>query len=928
MQLPALVSRVLLALALCAAVPAHALEKVHLQLKHTHQFQFAGYYAALEKGYYRDAGLDVRISEGKDGGEPERRVIDGSADYGVGSSSVLLARLAGKPLVVLGVIFQHSPYVLLVRQRGSSPGLSDIKGKRVMIGSLTEELTQADELVAYLTKEGIPLSSLVRVEHSFDPDDFVKGKVDVMSAFVTNEPDYLDRIGFQYDVYSPRAAGIDFYGDNLFTTEQEIANHPERVKAFRAASMKGWAYAMSNPEEIADLILAKYTRRNDRQHLLFEARTMIPLVQPVLVEIGYMNPDRWRHIADVYADLGMLPRGASFDGFLYNTDPGAGTMAWLYRVLAVATLLLFGGGAVHVSLLARERRRAEETIRKGELRFRTMFEEAPMGIALIDASSGEFKDINPRYAEITGRSFDEIKSGHWTDIMHPDDLSGEAAQVAELASGGIPGFKTTKRLMRPDGSLVWIEMSMAAIDTGASAQPLHLCMIEDVTEKKKSEAMIWQQANFDNLTQLPNRRMFHDRLEHDIMKCRRDGTRIAILFIDLDHFKEVNDTLGHHQGDVLLVDAARRIRSCVRESDTVARLGGDEFTVILSDLGEVNCVDAIAQKILDVLQAPFQLGQEQAFVSASIGITLYPDDARDIDDLLKHADQAMYAAKGAGRNRFSYFTPALQVAALNRMRLTNDLRGALKGDQFRVYFQPIVHLKTGRIHKAEALIRWQHPQRGLVSPLEFIPLAEASGLILDIGEWVFKESARWANRWRNEHDPRFQVSVNQSPLEFQREGKGYEGWFEHLREIDLEGTAVVVEITEGLLLDASTGVTDKLLQLRDAGIQVALDDFGTGYSSLSYLKKFDIDYLKIDRSFTRNLAPDSSDMALSEAIIVMAHKLDLRVIAEGVETSEQRDLLLAAGCDYGQGYLFARPMTGEEFDALLRSQKERATVST
>ncbi len=728
-------------------------------------------------------------------------------------------------------------------------------------------------------------------------------------------------------MYSPRAAGIDFYGDNLFTSEKEIASSPARVKAFRAASMKGWAYAMANQEEIADLILAKYTRRNDRRHLLFEARQMVPLVQPVLVEIGYMNPDRWRHIADIYADLGMLPAGASFDGFLYNSEPASDNLTWLYRALIAATIVLAAGAAVHVTLLARERRRAEETIRKGELRFRTMFEEAPMGIALIDSRTGEFKDINPRFADITGRTFDQIKSSHWTDITHPDDISHEAAQMAELAAGGVPSFRTTKRLLRPDGSEVWIDMSIAKMETENGANPHHLCMIEDVTEKKKSEAMIWQQANFDTLTQLPNRRMFHDRLEHDITKSRRDGSRIAILFIDLDHFKEINDTLGHHQGDILLVDAARRIRSCVRESDTVARLGGDEFTVILSELDEVRAVDSIAQKIIHALQAPFQLGQEQAFVSASIGITLYPDDAQDIDDLLKHADQAMYAAKGAGRNRFSYFTPALQVAALNRMRMTNDLRSALKGDQFRVYFQPIVHLKTGRIHKAEALIRWQHPHRGLVSPLEFIPLAEASGLILDIGEWVFKESARWAHRWRAEHDPRFQVSVNQSPLEFQREGKGYEGWFEHLAQIGLEGQAVVVEITEGLLLDASRGVTDKLLALRDAGIQVALDDFGTGYSSLSYLKKFDIDYLKIDRSFTRNLAPNSSDMALSEAIIVMAHKLGLRVIAEGVETEEQRDLLLGAGCDYAQGYLFARPMPGPEFDFLLQAQKEAAAQS-
>ena len=901
-----------------AALPAHALEQVTLQLKHLHQFQFAGYYAALEKGYYRDAGLAVRIVEGKDGNEPERNVISGKAQFGVGSSSLLLARLAGKPVVVLGTIFQHSPNVLLLARRGGVSDLQSIVGKRVMIGSLTDELTQADEVLAYLKKEGIPISAMVRVDHSFDPDDLVSGKVDAYSAYITNEPDYLDRLGFDYDSYSPRAAGIDFYGDNLFTSENEIALHPERVRAFREASMKGWAYAMSNQEEIADLIRSKYTRRHTRDHLLYEARQMVSLVQPVLVEIGYTNPARWRHIANVYAELGMLPRNASFDGFLYR--PEAPQKTWLLRTAAAAGLLLLGAMALHFSLLARERKRARETIRKGERRFRTMFEEAPMGIALIDSATGEFKDINQRYAQIAGRSFDEVMRGNWADFLHPDDAPASRA----LTAGGTAGLKTTARLMRPDGSVVWIDMSVAAIETESQVHPHHLCMIEDVTEKKKSEALIWQQANFDPLTQLPNRRMFHDRLEIEIAKSRREGLRTTILFIDLDQFKEVNDTLGHHQGDVLLVEASERIRGCVRATDTVARLGGDEFTVILSGLDESARSDLIAQKILDAMQAPFELGQEQAFVSASIGITMYPDDAEDVDNLLKHADQAMYAAKGAGRNRFSYFTPALQIAALNRMRLTNDLRGAIKGNQLRVYFQPIVHLRTGRIHKAEALVRWEHPQRGLVSPVEFIALAESSGLIVEIGEWMFKESARWARRWRDEHHPEFQVSVNQSPLDFQREGQVYERWFAHLRDIGLEGAALVVEITEGLLLDASADVTDKLLQLRDAGIQVALDDFGTGYSSLSYLKKFDIDYLKIDRSFTRNLAPHSSDMALSEAIIVMAHKLGLRVVAEGVETAEQRDLLLAAGCDYGQGYLFARPMPADEFDTMLRLQRAAA----
>jgi len=333
----------------------------------------------------------------------------------------------------------------------------------------------------------------------------------------------------------------------------------------------------------------------------------------------------------------------------------------------------------------------------------------------------------------------------------------------------------------------------------------------------------------------------------------------------------------------------------------------------LSELDDPGRIEYIAQHIISTLSSPFQLGHEQVFVSASIGITLYPNDASDIDELFKHADQALYVAKGAGRNRFSYFTPALQIAAQ-------------ADQQFRLYFQPIVHMATRQIHKAEALIRWQHPQRGLVNPNEFISLAEAIGLIVPIGDWVFREAARFVKKWRTEHDDNFQVSVNQSPLEFQRKDPSLMQRLAYLQELSLPGTAMVVEITEGLLLDASTEVYAKLMHLRDAGIQVALDDFGTGYSSLSYLKKFDIDYLKIDQSFVRNLAPGSSDMALSEAIIVMAHKLGLKVIAEGVETQEQFSLLQAAGCDYGQGYLFSHPLPAAEFETLLRQSNAPSRV--
>jgi len=446
----------------------------------------------------------------------------------------------------------------------------------------------------------------------------------------------------------------------------------------------------------------------------------------------------------------------------------------------------------------------------------------------------------------------------------------------------------------------------------------YVALFSDITEKKLTEELIWRQANFDMLCGLPNRRMFADRLEEEIKKEQRAGTLLAVLFIDLDHFKGVNDTLGHHVGDVLLVETARRIRACVRDSDTVARMGGDEFTVILPHLVNSDHVEGIAQEIINSLAQPFLLGKETAYVSASIGITLYPNDATRGEQLLKNADQAMYVAKSKGRNCFSYFTFALQVAAHKRSQLLGDMHSALEASQFRVYFQPIVELASGRIHKAEALVRWQHPVRGMVGPLEFIPLAEETGLIVQIGDWVFRESACWAVRWDRLSPTGFQVSVNKSPVQFRAAAKSVKNeWMEHLAKLKLPGRCIAIEITEGLLLNTDKHVADKLLMYRNAGIQVAIDDFGTGYSSLAYLKKFDIDYLKIDQSFVHNLATDSNDKALCEAIIVMAHKLGLKVIAEGVETKEQKDLLDAFGCDYAQGYLFSRPIPPEEFEMLL-----------
>jgi len=442
-------------------------------------------------------------------------------------------------------------------------------------------------------------------------------------------------------------------------------------------------------------------------------------------------------------------------------------------------------------------------------------------------------------------------------------------------------------------------------------------IVQDITERKQIEGQVWAQAHLDALTGLPNRRMMRERLEQEQKKCRRDHRRLALLFVDLDHFKEINDTLGHDQGDQLLIEAASRIRQCVREADTVARMGGDEFTVVITDLQSADRLEGVLQKMLDALSAAFALKHEQVFVSASIGVTVYPDDASDIEGLLKSADQALYAAKGAGRNRFRFFTPALQETIQHRAQVAHDLRIALAEQQLRVYYQPIVDLASGTIGKAEALVRWQHPTRGLVSPAEFIAVAESSGLIVPLGEWVFQRAANQVRQWRSTLHPHFQISVNKSPVQFENPDAQAVPWINQLRALGLDGDSIVVEITEGLLLSTSDGVVDQLLRLADDGIQVSLDDFGTGYSSLAYLQKFHIDFIKIDQSFVRQLVNGSTDLALCQAIIAMAHTLGMKVVAEGIETEQQRQLLTDAGCDYGQGYLFSPPVPADAFERLM-----------
>lgn len=442
----------------------------------------------------------------------------------------------------------------------------------------------------------------------------------------------------------------------------------------------------------------------------------------------------------------------------------------------------------------------------------------------------------------------------------------------------------------------------------------------DITEHKERESLIWQQANFDSLTGLPNRRHLRSRWEQSRPLAERSKSMLALMLLDLDHFKEVNDTLGHALGDELIKEVAQRLQRVLRGADVVARLGGDEFAIVLSNLFQPILAAEIAQKILSVVVEPFALGGEIVFVTASIGIALYPNDGEQLDDLFKYADQAMYHAKRQGRNRFSFYTANLETEAQRKMRLSTDLRAALHTEQLYLVYQPVVDLSDSRVVGAEVLLRWKHPALGAISPAEFVPVAEASGWIAELGDWVMTEAIRQLGVWRQSLLRHMRLAINKSPMQMARPAEKLLRIDELLASAGLPGDAITIEITEGVLLQPTERVHARLQEFQQAGVKVAIDDFGTGYSALSYLLQYDIQVLKIDKVFVQGLADHERSRALARAVIGMATALGLDVVAEGIETAEQFALLKSMGCGYGQGFFLGKPMEAQAFEHWLRAR--------
>jgi diguanylate cyclase (GGDEF)-like protein/PAS domain S-box-containing protein len=767
---------------LLGASPAQALETVVLQLRWMHQFQFAGYYAALHQGYYLDAGLNVAISEGGPGADPVGDVLAGHADFGIGTSSLVIDYLKGKPLMMLGPVFQHSPNVLIVRARDQRPvDLALAKDAKIALMGGNQDI----ELKAMFLDEGIALDKLHFVPDERHLDDFIAGRIAALNAYTSNEPYQLDQLGIDYTVLSPHSYGMDFYGDVLFTRRALVEDRPAMVAAFRAATLRGWQYALDHQSEMIDLILARYnSQQKTREHLAFEAREIHRLINPEVIQLGHNNPGRWQHITQTYQRFELAQADQPLEGFFYQSDPNA-DLAWLYRMLATAlgVLIVVLGIAAYIHRKNRQLQtalaasdEARNALRVSEERHRLLADNASDVIWTMDLD-GRNTYISPSVERMRGYTVAEALQ----QTLH-EALTPASAQIAQAgldraleaikAKKRIPDFRAELEQPCKQGGTVWTEVSFSGIQNqtgefvnflgvtrdiserkraevdlhiaaiafesqdsmivtdsnkvilrvnaaftqitgyeaweaigktprilrsdrhdenfyasiwetvaqtgawhgeiwhrrkdgqvypeqasltsvkGSGAQvTYYVGVMRDITERKQLEEEVKQLAFFDTLTQLPNRRLFNDRLGQSLARAKREQASLALMFIDLDKFKPINDTHGHEAGDWVLQAVAKRIESCLRASDTAARVGGDEFLVLLPDLQTSADAFAVAKKIRLKLEQPFVIPSGVTLLaSASIGIAIFPDHAQTEQDLMRLGDRAMYEAKNAGGN--------------------------------------------------------------------------------------------------------------------------------------------------------------------------------------------------------------------------------------------------------------------------------------
>lgn len=1129
------------------------LEKVSLQLKWQHSFQFAGYYAAKVKGFYEQENLDVTLREREIGKNNIAQVLNGESEYGVADTALLVQRLNGTPVVILASIFQHNPLVYVTLKSSSIVSPYEMRGKKIM-----DDEHDGAPLRAMLYETGITPKDFFHISNSANIDDLIEKKVDVVSAYVTDEVDEYKRRGVEINVIDPRNYGIDFLGDNLFTTQQEINQHPQRVERFLRASLKGWEYALNHSDEIIDLILRDYNPKLTREHLQFEARETIKMIAPYGVPLGQSDNKRFERIAQTYKELGLVQSTENLNGFIYKQQHFSPLQitneekAWLnaHPVIKVGIDPTFAPyewlneNGEHVGLSADYLRKIEnllgvkfeavktnsfaqsiELAKRGEIDMLTdvnktpereqylAFTQAYMSNPVIIVDNGT-NDLIGGLAKLAGKKLaiekgyfiseliardypqiqivnvtnvqdalmslsknevdayvadagavnyeirrsgmfnlrfageTEYRSNHrmgvlknhapllslltkslnaiseqektdiqnrWLSLQITQPLNWqhwfkyivplilltilmahwnlrlrcEMKQRLELESalqhslhlfksvldhapmirifwkdvegnylGGNAAFVKDAGLSsdqeligKNDYELPWAALAESyraddrrvvqsskpklnyekplvlpngqQILSRTSKVPLHdakqnvigvLGIYEDITEQKEHARQLEYIANHDMLTGLPNRMLLTDRMQLALAHTKRENCLMAVGYIDLDGFKVVNDKIGRKAGDYLLIEAAKRLKHAVREEDTVARLGGDEFAFLLLKLKSVEECEIALHRLLETLSTPFSVNGHVLSVSASIGVTLYPNDNADADTLLRHADQAMYESKQTHKNCFKIYNMELAHEFQAHQSALHAIEKAIIHNEFVLYFQPKVDMRKGEIIGAEALIRWNDPVRGLLMPGDFLGLIEHHPLSIKIDEWVMENALAQMARW-HEKGLLWTISVNLSARTLQAVD-----FVEYLKNLLAKYPSVKpyhfeLEILETEALHDLTQTSETMIACQALGVRFSLDDFGTGYSSLSYLKHLPADILKIDQSFVRDMLIDIDDLAIVEGVIGLASSFKRHVIAEGVESVEHGVALSQLKCHYAQGYAIAKPMPADIFEA-------------
>ncbi|MED2256843.1 EAL domain-containing protein [Brevibacillus parabrevis] len=562
------------------------------------------------------------------------------------------------------------------------------------------------------------------------------------------------------------------------------------------------------------------------------------------------------------------------------------------------------------------RKHMEEEVRKSEELYRLIAENTSDIISIVNAE-GDFLYLSPAHKAVFDHDVPDERFHNLFEWIVEDDRDIMAFAIQHTYSTR-KEYTVECRIQTSRKETIWTESKINPIVDELGNVSKLLFVTRDITDRKQSEELIHHLAYHDALTDLPNRRMYTQHLSREIMQAKRFQSNLAVLFLDLDRFKDVNDSFGHDVGDLLLVEAANRLKACLRPTDVVARLGGDEFTVLLSQLADREEAAALANQIMEALQRPFILQDHSFNMSCRIGIALYPQDGDNADDLLKRADTALYTVKSRGKNGYDFFDPTMEAKSLERILMENELRKAIEQEQFQIYYQPKIDIATDTLTGMEALVRWVHPELGVIPPNRFIPIAEETGMIIALGEWILRQACRQNKIW---HDQGYllKVSVNLSARQIYQKDL-VEMIKQILAETELAAEWLELEITESIFVKMEEA-TAVLQQIRDIGIHISIDDFGTGYSSFSYIKSLPVDTIKIDASFIRDIHHNQESQAIVKAIVTIAQSLNMNVIAEGIELNDQAAALQQNGCDHGQGYLFSRPLATDDFERYLRKDQ-------